>query len=547
MRASFVALDRMQFSRPLPHACCLVVFAACWSAEANRDSADEQVYGILAKASEKVVGAPRQFHVERPVDTLRARLLAADAPVRLTLVQALDVAAENSRDFQRQKEQLYLAALSLTRSQYDFEWHFGLGVDARIDGTGDDSADALIAPDLSAAATSTAGMRVVASFANSFLRSIISGGPFDGGSILDLAITQPLLRGSGRRIVREPLTQSERDVIYAMRSFERFRATFAVNVVSDYWNVVREAADLANVEANYRSLVDLRAQIEELYGAGRRTIIDLGRAQQDEYSADNQRVLAKNRLQTQLDQFKLTLGLPIRAHVELDTAELDKLAQQGVDELQLDEATAVDLALQRRYDYRTAVDEVEDAGRRIDVSEDALNMSLDFTAALSVPAQSGKGLNLDWSRVNWSAGFQLDLALDKLPERNAYRSALIDFDLALRQREQSEDTIGANVRSSLRNIRSAIDSYRIQTVALSLAKARVEATTDLYSAGRVEAREKLDAQDSLLQAQLDLSAATVAYAIARLELMNDLEAIALQPTGLQFDQTLPVPQARTAE
>lgn len=523
------------------------MLAACWSAAVNKESADEQVYSILDRASTDVLGEARPFAVERPTGTLRERLIAAEAPVKLTLLQALDVAAENSRDFQRQKETLYLAALNLTRSQYDFEWHFGIGVDARVEGNGDDTAEAFLAPDLSAAATSTAGLRVVSSFANSFLRSIISGGAFDGSSILDLAITQPLLRGSGRRIVREPLTQAERDVIYAMRGFERFRAGFAVDVVSDYLNIAGQVADLDNVEANYRSLVDLRIQIEELYAAGRRTIIDLGRAKQDEYSADAQRVDARNRLQTSLDAFKLVLGLPTRTRLELDRAELQRIADLGVSEVTLDETTAVDLALQRRFDYRTIVDEVEDAGRRIGVAEDALNMALDFTAALSVPAQSGKGLNLDWSRVNWTAGFQLDLALDKLPERNAYRSALITFDQAVRAREQSEDSVSAEVRSSLRNIRGAIDGHRIQTVAVQLAEKRVEATTDLYNAGRIEAREKLDAQDSLLQARLSLSAAIVDYAIARLDLMNDLEAIALRPNGLQFDLTLPVPQGKAAE
>ncbi len=103
------------------------------------------------------------------------------------------------------------------------------------------------------------------------------------------------------------------------------------------------------------------------------------------------------------------------------------------------------------------------------------------------------------------------------------------------------------MRSSLRNIRTATDTYRIQSVAVELATQRVEATTDLYAAGRVEALEKLDAQDALLQAQLDLTRAIVDYAIARLQLMNDLEAIHLEPEGLRFDQALPMPRPKTAE
>jgi len=520
--------------------------AGCWSPSVNKDSADQQVYGILERATAKVVGEPRVVHVERPVDTLRARLLTSMEPITLSLAEALDVAAENSRDFQRQKEQLYLAALDLTRDQHEFELIFGAGVSPNTSGEADPAADEeynlALGDELSASVNSVYGTQVVASFVNTFLRSLIHGGGIDPSSILNLTITQPLLRGAGRRIVREPLTQSERNVVYAVRDFERFRAEFAVRVVGDYWAAVAQMADLANVEANHKTLAQSRVEIEELYNAGRRTVTDLGRAKQSEYSADSQRVAAKNRLESTLDRFKLTLGLPVTAQVNLDPKELDRVTQQGVAKVEIDEAAAIALALQRRFDHQTTIDAVEDAGRRILVSEDALTMALDFRAALNVPSESGSSLNLDWSRVNWSAGFELDLALDKLAERNAYRSALISFDVAVRAREQSEDQIAADVRTSLRNIQSSIDSYTIQRFAVELAEKRVEATTDLFAAGRVAALEKLDAQDALLQAQLQLTASIVDYANARLDLINDLEALRLDRQGLRFDPALPLPK-----
>jgi len=518
----------------------------CWSPAVNKDSADTQVYGILEHATARVLGEPRVVHIERPVDTLRERLLTSKTPITLSLVEALDVAAENSRDFQRQKELLYLAALNLTRDQHEFELVFGAGISPNTSGEADPNADEeydlALGDELSASVNSVYGTRVVASFVNTFLRSLIHGGGIDPSSILNLTITQPLLRGAGRRIVREPLTQSERNVVYAVRTFERFRADFAVRVVSDYWDVVAQMADLANVEANYKTLTESRIQIEEFFAAGRRTVVDLGRAKQSEYTADNQRVAAKNRLQTTLDRFKLTLGLPVTSQVDLDPSELAKVTTRGVAVVEIDEAVAIALALQRRYDHQTTIDEVEDAGRRIIVSEDALTMALDFRAALNVPSQSGSSLNLDWSRVNWSAGFELDLALDKLAERNAYRNALISFDQAVRAREQSEDQITADVRAALRNIQSSFNSYKIQSDAVDLAAQRVSATTDLFDAGRVAALEKIDAQDALLQAQLQLTQSIVDYANARLELINDLEAIRLEPKGLRFDPALPLPK-----
>lgn len=525
----------------------LLLGGCLYQPEPNKQSADEDVYSILGDTTKQLTGTERAFAVERPVDTLRKQLQANRSPVTLTLAQALDVAAENNRDYQTQKERLYLAALNLTRSQNDFAWRWAGGGSAAIDGEADVADTARLSDDLGGSANSVYGTRVVANFVQTFLRSVLSGGSFDGGSILDLTITQPLLRGAGRRVAREPLTQSERNVVYALRDYERFRAQFVVTLASDYWNITRQMRDLVNVEANYVRLSDLRTQVEALFDAGRRTVTDLGRSQQDVLTADAQRVTAANRLQAALDRFKLLLGLPTTTQLQLDVGELDALVAAGVSTIELAEDRAVELSLTRRYDHLTTIDEVADAGRKVFVAEDALNMQLDLTTDVSVPSESGKGLDLDWSKVDWRAGFDLDLALNRVPSRNVYRAALITFDQAIRAREQSEDQLAFNVRNSMRNIQAALQTYRIQSTAVEVAESRVEATTDLYDAGRIQVLEKLDAQRSLLNAQLARNAAIVEFSIARLQLMNDLEAIRLMPQGFRFDTSLPLPQAKTAE
>ncbi|MFT7537596.1 MAG: hypothetical protein ACI85K_003556, partial [Hyphomicrobiaceae bacterium] len=66
---------------------------ACYTAQGNRAWADRAVYSVLDKANEKVLGEKREFAVERPIDTLRKRLMTSREPVTLTLAQALDIAA----------------------------------------------------------------------------------------------------------------------------------------------------------------------------------------------------------------------------------------------------------------------------------------------------------------------------------------------------------------------------------------------------------------------------------------------------------------------
>lgn len=518
----------------------LAAATACTPAGYRRD-ADEQVYRILEVATERVTGEAKVFDVERPVDTLRRRLLERHEKVRLDLLSSLDVAAENSREFQRQKELLYLAALSLTREQWNFSLRFTGGGSAELDGVGDDSLDLTLSQDLSASANSTSGTRVVASFVNTFLRSLMRGGGFDGSSILSLTLTQPLLRAAGRRVVREPLTQAERDVIYQVRAFERERRRLAVRVISDYYGVVEQIQNLESERANLVNVRQNRERSEALFEAGRLNINGLDQARQNELTAEARVVRAENTVDSLLDRFKLTLGLPTDAAVELDVDELRRLRERGIEEVALDEDRAIRIALQRRYDYRTAVDQVEDAARRVLVAEDALQSSLDFSAMLTVPTEPNRPFKMDWEKVRWSAGFDLQLALDKLPERNAYRQALISLDAAIRAREQLEDQVKSDVRQALRNIRTTLESYRIQANALRLAERRVDSTREMFQANRVTQRDVNEAQDALLAAQIALNGALVDYAIARLELLRDLEAIALEPKGLRFDPALPLP------
>jgi hypothetical protein len=152
-------------ARPLPSPLSGVLFllVACWTPEQSRESADRQVYPILESTAAKVAGQPKTFALERSVDTLRRRLQEGGQPVQLSLLDSLDVAAENSRDFQRQKELLYLAALNLTRSRHDFAVQWGGGGAAEISGVGNDSADVKLSDDLSASVTSVAGTRPASS------------------------------------------------------------------------------------------------------------------------------------------------------------------------------------------------------------------------------------------------------------------------------------------------------------------------------------------------------------------------------------------------
>ncbi len=520
----------------------LLVLFACTAAE-YRDDADRQVYGILEEASLHVTGQSKVFDIIRPEQTLRTKLVAdRELQVTLDLPEALDVAAENSREFQRRREQLYLAGLALTRAQHQFNLVYSFNADPLVIGVGDEQLSKSLRGGLFASRNTPAGGSIVASFVNSYLLSLVGGGGFtESATTLGLTLTQPLLRGTGERITREPLTQAERDVIYEMRTYERFRTTFAVSVVAQYYRLLQSIQNLTAEEENVKSTKLNSERVEAWVEASRLPPSDLDRAKQDEFTAEDRLNNARNNLQAQFDNFKLTLGLPTDAIVDLDLNELANLLNLDVEPVEIPEQLAIEAALTRRLDFRTTVDDVEDAARQIMVAEDALRSQLDVEATIEVPTEDGKPLKFDWKNAAWAAGFRLDLALDRLAERNNYRTALINMDVAIRAREQGEDTITAEVRDALRNLRRTFTSYKIRTEALRLSEERLERAQLLLEAGRSDTLTLVDAQRALLNERLARVGAVVDYAIARLDLLSSIEGLVLEPKGLRYDPGLPLP------
>ena len=132
---------------------------------------------------------------------------------------------------------------------------------------------------------------------------------------------------------------------------------------------------------------------------------------------------------------------------------------------------------------------------------------------------------------------QLDLPLDRMAEKTAYRKSLINLIQRRRGHEEATDRIVLEVRQAYRNLKEARDRYMIQSRSLGLAKQRADNTFLLlqYSSRgnrRANTRDVLDAQKDLFRAQNDATAALVDYNIAVLEFYRDAGVLQVKPDGM---------------
>ncbi len=541
--------QRLHWGRPACRATVGALLAAVCavhvgcSAEAYRSEADSEVYEILDETREKIFGpdADVPFRVEAASASLRAQLLAniaqGETPkLHLSLEEALRIAAENSRDFQSQKERLYNNALALTGQRNRYSTIFSGGSLAEVGGVADDTAIGSVRSDLSATQILASGARVLGGFVNSFFRTFTSGGGWNTSSLLNLSITQPLLAGFGRTVTLEPLTQAERNVVYAVRDYERFRRTFAVAMLEDYMSILEQENNLENQIRNFESLKLNKARQYALAQAGRTPKFEVDQAEQQEFAAQDRVINARAQLATLIDRFKIRLGLPMAIDLELDAGVLTKLSELGVKELTLSESEALATAFERRLDWQNVLGSAVDAERQIGITANALQAGLDLTGAVDVGnTDVKKPFDFDWKQYEWAVGVNLDLPLNRVPQRNVYRQAIIARDAAKRSVDDLEDNIKAAIRRALRDVGASWRSYRIQKKAEDLASDRVKSTTKLIEAGRASTRDYLESEQARLQSQNAVTSALVDYVLNKLRLLRDLELLDVGETGLEID------------
>jgi outer membrane protein TolC len=353
------------------------------------------------------------------------------------------------------------------------------------------------------------------------------------GSVLSASFTQPLLRGRGRKIAQENLTQAERDALYQIRSFSRFRKTFVVSIVNDYYSVLQLGDVVTNAQNDYERRVLSKERLEMEAEAGRRDSFEVDQAVQDVLRAQNNVVAAEERHAQALDQLKIRLALPTDAQMELDPNELETLRRVEVIKPDYTLDAAVRVALSERLDLANTADAVEDAARKVMVAADNLGAELNLVGGTTVNSKA----DTDFTRLQfheglYRLGLEADLPLDRKAERNAYRQTLIGSQQKRREHENSVDLVRLDVRDAYRQLLRQAESYRIQKNSVRLAAKRVESTSLLLQAGRVQTRDLLESQDALLQAQNDLTAALVAHAVAKLTFFRDIGLLQVRPDGM---------------
>lgn len=516
----------------LPLGLAMVFFGNGCSTTAYRERADDSVYRIVAEVEEEIFGSPSDFSIDTRYsgidpDEISVEEIFADRDARgervtITIDDAIGLAVRQNRRYQTEKENLYLTALTLTGERHAFSPRFFAGATAARNRLEDGERTETVESGAGVGQLITTGANVSVSIANDVLRFLTGDPRRTATSVLSFSAFQPLLRGAGREAAAERLTQAERNVIYAIRNFSHFQRGFALDIVLDYFRLLQQKDTIFNEYNNYQSRIAatryLRARAVD-----REKALDVNQAEQAELNAKNRYINAVVRYRNSLDQFKITLGLPQTVDLRLSDAEMESLQETGLILVNLNTVHGFGIALDHRLPLLNAIDQFEDAKRKVRVAANDLKADLGIFATASVDSEEPTNYDqFDFDEVRTSVGLQLDLPLDRLRERNNYRATLIQFETELRFLALTLDALRSLIDQNLRELERLHQNYLIQTNAVALAERQVSGARLSIESGNAIYRDLEEAQDDLIAAQNAQTAALVDYLQARLNLLLEL-------------------------
>jgi outer membrane protein TolC len=508
-------------------AALLTLGAGCGPTNYKQD-ADERVYDLIDRQWDPAFGPRTNYKVSDTPPAPDAVQIERAVPASgiITLSQAVALATAHNREYQTQRDLLYTTALDLRLVQRAYETQLFGGGSVLYTNDGAGWRDELVAAEANVGFNRllATGTQISTRVALAWFE-ILSGRRDRGlASIFDVAVTHPLLRGSDRRVVMEDLTQAERDLLYQIRSFNRFRKTFVVSVISQYYRAL-ELRVLADHAANYvAALEELGSQVENLVGAGYLPVHEHGRVVQEKLRAQDIHIEACKLYREALDNFAITLGLAPTATFDLHARAMEMLRAQGIPKPELVETEVIETALCRRLDLTNRADAVLDAQRHVYVAADGLRAELNLV--VDARAQSH---GFDDEAV---AGAVLDLPLDRVPEQSLYRKALLAANQRQRDYDLAADTVRLEVRRAHRNLIEAADRHDVALERLDEARERIDKTQALMEYGRVSSRRVLGAEFDLFLARDAATRALVNYAVATLEFYRDSGVLQVRPDGM---------------
>lgn len=329
----------------------------------------------------------------------------------------------------------------------------------------------------------------------------------------DVTVSQPLLRGFGRRATELELHNARRGRESAGRNYEIARQRLAVDVVAAYYNIIRQQGLVDVAEGAVERTKELLRASEARLKVGLASKLDVFRAELQLSQSEDALISRTEALELALDQLKFQLGLGPEEEVALEMVEPE---YQTVS-LDIDELTRQ--ALAHRIEVREERDRINDSRRSLAVARQSLLPDLDLNLQY---AQQGLGSSFAESFDLLDRGvnvfFSTSYSLDRSAETAALALSQIDMESRRRSLRLTQYNIANEVRAAARYLERIDKSLRLQEKNIEFAEKQFRLATLRYQRGLASNFDIIDAENNVVQAHSNYVSLLADHHVALIEL-----------------------------
>jgi outer membrane protein TolC len=357
-------------------------------------------------------------------------------------------------------------------------------------------------------------------------------------------VTQPLLKNAG------PLV-TEAQIIIAQYNNQVSAEAFRLQVMTQVATAIQLYYELMftvwNVDVSRISL----AQAEELlrvntaqFNAGVVPELDVLQAKADVASRQQDVIKALQDVENASDNLKLQLAeMCDMRDISLRPSEVPE-----VPDYEIKEQLFVDQALAYRPELEQAKLEIETQNINVRVAQNQTLPQVDlFASFLGVGVESGHSDAIDSiddsNRADWTLGLQFSYALQNRTARYRFHEAEKQFDTALLQLRQVQETVVYNLRTSIRAVETNRENISVGRATVEFNKSKVDTGQKRQAVGLVTSfdvlafqRDLADARRELLRSVVDYNKAIVALEFSKGTLLDRLNIVVDEGTESHSSQ-----------
>jgi len=362
-------------------------------------------------------------------------------------------------------------------------------------------------------------------------------------SELELAISQPLLKGFGPKVERAETRRARSQADISRQTLKATLLQTVCDVEIAYWNLVYSLESLRVAELSLEQSREILKRSQEGARVGTKSAVEVLSAETEVAGWENSVFSARLLVDERQDSLRKLLNMPagdpfaVPEIIPSDKPEFEKRAVRYED--------AVAAALRERPEIAMVENELAQSAAEVGYAKNQLLPELNLQFSTWNPGQSGvkyiyqdgnpfsgivvdviKGSRMDSIKdvfrkgsKNWTLSLNFNLPLGNVFSRARVAKAQLEGERVALELEKRKKDIGYEIAEALKDL--AANQRKVETSAAyrALLEKRVEAELQRYQVGLVGSEWLFSYQGRLAQARNDESRAIIdcRIALARLE------------------------------